>query len=173
MPPRRELMGRITLKHPTNRGLHSRKEPVLMKALASGFVLAGLGVLSGCTSIEVEPLTVRPTNICIEQNPKVLVTDFVPVVQRGLSDRGISSEVYTQVPASCAYRLTYVAYRTWDIVPYLSSADLEIWDSEKRRLGAAHYYLRGKGGLSMMKWQGTETKMAPVLDELLKNMPAK
>lgn len=142
-----------------------------MKALASGLVLAGLGMLGGCTSIEVEPLTVRPANICIEQNPKVLVTDFVSVVQRGLLDRGISSEVYAQVPASCNYRLTYVAYRTWDIVPYLSSADLEIWDSEKRRLGAAHYYLRGKGGLSMMKFQGTETKMAPVLDQLLKDMP--
>ncbi|OUM75631.1 hypothetical protein AUC60_00525 [Pseudomonas caspiana] len=103
----------------------------------------------------------------------MLVTDFVSVVQRGLLDRSISSEVYAQVPASCNYRLTYVAYRTWDIVPYLSSADLEIWDSEKRRLEAARYYLRGKGGLSMMKFQGTETKMAPVLDRLLKDMPAK
>ncbi|MDO7926147.1 Sbal_3080 family lipoprotein [Pseudomonas sp. KFB-139] len=144
-----------------------------MKATGSCLVLIGLSVLSGCTSIQVEPLAVRPVNICIEQNPKVLVTDFVSVVQSGLASRGIKSDVYMHVPASCEYRMTYVAYRTWDFVPYLSSADLEIWDREKRRVGAAHYHLRGKGGLSMAKWQGTETKMAPVLDQLLKDMPAR
>ena len=144
-----------------------------MKAVGSGLILIGLSVLGGCTSIQVEPLAVRPVNICIEQNPKVLVTDFVSVVQSGLASRGIKSEVYMQVPASCEYRMTYVAYRSWDFVPYLSSADLEIWDHEKRRVGAAHYHLRGKGGLSMAKWQGTETKMAPVLDQLLKDMPAR
>jgi hypothetical protein len=144
-----------------------------MKAGVYGFALAGIVALSGCTSIQVEPLAVRPTKICIEQNPKVQVSDFVSVVQRGLKDRGINSEVFAQVPASCEYRMTYVAYRSWDFVPYLSSADLEVWDSEQRRVGAAHYHLRGKGGMSMAKWQGTQTKMAPVLDQLLKDMPAR
>lgn len=144
-----------------------------MKALVSGLALVGVSVLSGCTSIQVEPLSVRPSNICIEQNPKVLVSDFLSVLRRGLADRGISSEVYSQVPATCEYRMTYVAYRSWDFAPYLSRADLEVWDRERRLVGAAHYHLRGKGGLSMTKWQGTETKMAPVLDQLLKDMPAR
>lgn len=116
-------------------------------------------------------MEVRPAEICIEQNPKVQVTDFVAVVQRGLQERGISSQLYPQVPASCDYRMTYVAYRSWDFVPYLSSADLEIWDKNQHRVGAAHYHLRGKGGMSMAKWQGTQTKMAPVLTQLLRNMP--
>lgn len=141
-----------------------------MKAVLAA---AGIAALSGCTSIQVEPLAVRPTNICIEQNPKVQVSDFVSVMQRGLSDRGITSQVYSQVPENCEYRLTYVAYRSWDFVPYLSSADLEIWDQQHRRVGAAHYHLRGKGGMSMAKWQGTQTKMAPVMDKLLKDMPSR
>lgn len=144
-----------------------------MKAAVYGVMLSGVVVLTGCTSIQVEPLTVRPAEICIEQNPKVQVSDFVSVVQRGLTERGIHSEVYAQTPASCEYRMTYVAYRSWDFVPYLSSADLEIWDQERRLVGAAHYHLRGKGGMSMAKWQGTQTKMAPVLDRLLKDMPAR
>lgn len=143
-----------------------------MKAAVYGLVLAGIGALSGCTSIQVDPLTVQPVDICIENNPKVQVTDFISVLQNGLADRGIASQVYAQVPASCEYRMTYVAYRTWDIAPYLSSADLEVWDQHQRRVGTAHYHLRGKGGLAMTKWQGTAAKMAPVLDQLLKNMPA-
>jgi len=143
-----------------------------MRAVVCGLALAGVSVLSGCTSIQVEPLAVRPASICIEQNPKVQVSDFVSVIQRGLSDRGISSQVYEQVPTTCDYKLTYVAYRSWDFVPYLTSADLEVWDKGNRRVGAAHYHLRGKGGMSMAKWQGTQTKMAPVMDQLLKDMPA-
>lgn len=142
-----------------------------MKAVTYGFIGVSLVTLGGCTSIQVEPLAVRPAEICIEKNPKVQVSDFVTVVQNGLKDRGISSEVYAQVPASCEYRMTYVAYRSWDFVPYLSSADLEVWDNQQRRVGAAHYHLRGKGGMSMAKWQGTQTKMAPVLDQLLRDMP--
>lgn len=144
-----------------------------MKGALYGLGLAGFAALGGCTSIQVEPLAVRPAEICIEQNPKVQVSDFVAVVQRGLKERGINSELYVKVPASCEYRMTYVAYRSWDFVPYLSSADLEVWDNEQRRVGAAHYHLRGNGGMSMAKWQGTQTKMAPVLDQLLRDMPAR
>lgn len=142
-----------------------------MKSAVTGLMVAGVAVMSGCTSIQVEPLKVRPASICIQQNPKVQVSDFLTVVQRGLDRRGVSSQVYAEVPASCEYKMTYVAYRTWDIVPYLSVADMEVWDRQQRRVGAAHYHLRGKGGMSFAKWQGTETKMAPVLDQLLKDMP--
>lgn len=123
--------------------------------------------ITGCTSIQVEPLSVLPTSICIQENPKVQVDDFVPVLQKGLTNRGIASMVYKQPPPTCEYRLTYVAYRSWDFVTYLSKADLEIFDAQNRSVGAAHYHLRGKGGLAMTKWQSTETKMAPVLDQLL------
>lgn len=130
-----------------------------------------LAFAAGCTSIQVEPLLVRPTNICIQNNPKVQVSDFVPVLQKSLASRGIGSQVYAQPPLTCEYRMTYVAYRSWDIVTYLSKAELEIFDANNRSVGAAHYHLRGKGGLAMTKWQSTETKMLPVLDQLLKNMP--
>lgn len=130
-----------------------------------------LAFASGCTSIQVEPLQERPSSICIQNNPKVQVTDFLPVLQKNLARRGIESQVYAQPPLTCEYRMTYVAYRSWDIVTYLSKAELEIFDSNNRSIAAAHYHLRGKGGVAMTKWQSTETKMLPVLDQLLKNIP--
>jgi len=35
------------------------------------------------------------------------------------------------------------------------------------QIGYAEYHLIGGGGLSLMKWQSTKTKMGPVIDEML------
>jgi hypothetical protein len=137
----------------------------------------GLGVLAalvafsflGCTSISVQPLDIspRPTHVCIESNPKVLVTDFVPVVQDGLTRHGMSSQVFRGVPpANCDLVLSYTARRSWDFAPYLAQAELWLRQDGKQ-VGYAEYHLVGGGGLSLMKWQGTKTKMDPVIDQLL------
>ena len=43
-----------------------------------------------------------------------------------------------------------------------------VWDAESgRQVAYAEYHLKGKGGYSMMKWQGVKTKMDPVMDQLL------
>jgi len=34
-------------------------------------------------------------------------------------------------------------------------------------VGYGEFHLRGKGGYSMYKWQGTKAKMDPVIDQLL------
>jgi len=44
----------------------------------------------------------------------------------------------------------------------------ELWlEKDGRQIGYVEYHLIGKGGLSLMKWEGIKTKMDPVLDELL------
>lgn len=65
----------------------------------------------------------------------------------------------------CDYILSYSARRSWDVVPYLTQAKLRILGPERREVARADYHLRGKGGLSLLKWQGT--KMDPVIDQLL------
>jgi hypothetical protein len=62
--------------------------------------------------------------------------------------------------------LTYTALRSWDFKPYLSHAELRLW-RDGLQIGAADYHLRGKGGFSFAKWQGTKAKMDPVIDQLL------
>jgi len=70
------------------------------------------------------------------------------------------------------YVVNYVAYRNWDMAPYLTDATISI-DRNGRRVAEAQYHLKGKGGLSLMKWQGTKAKMDPVIDQLLAGIAPK
>jgi hypothetical protein len=127
--------------------------------------------LAGCTSVQVQPLspTLQVKHVCIQENPKVKIDDFVPVVRDGFDRHGISTEVVLygrDVPERCTFILTYAAVRAWDFAEYMHYAELRL-ESKGRRVAYAEYRLVGKGGLSMMKWQSTRTKMDPVIDELL------
>ena len=149
-------------------------------------------LVSGCTSVTVTPLdaSYKVKHICIRENPKVTVHDFVPVVVDGLRRHGISSEFIatkldkdnlpsdtgdsdryymeiTPAPDNCDFNLTYTARRSWDLGTFLSSADISISD-KKSVIAMANYHLRLKGGYSLFKWQGVKTKIDPVMDELLK-----
>jgi hypothetical protein len=127
-------------------------------------------LLTACTSITVEPVSasVQLKNVCIQENQKVLVGDFLEVLRDGLSRHGISSTVYTNaLPGDCEFVMTYTALRSWDFTPYLSHAEIRL-ERLGQRIAYAEYHLNGKGGLSLAKWQGTKGKMDPVIDELLK-----
>lgn len=132
-------------------------------------VLLGAAILfaAGCTAVSVQPLAEKPAHMCIKRNPKVIINDFVPVLQAGLRRHGIESTLYDAVPVTCSHVLEYTARRSWDFGPYLSTADLHIRGPQRRQVASAHYHLRGKGGLSLMKWAGVASKMDPVIDELL------
>ena len=134
------------------------------------FVVAGGLAVSACTSVQVNAVAEQQVNaiqqICIVNNPKVLVTDFVPVVQQRLQHHGIVSRVVEGSEASaCAYQLHYSAKRSWDFTPYMSWAELKLYQNEVL-IANAEYKLVGKGGLSLTKWQSVETKMTPVIDQL-------
>lgn len=141
-----------------------------MKSLG---VLIGCLLLTACTSITVKrpdsALSIK--HVCIEENPKVWVKDFVPVLQEGFARHGINTVVFSSTkPENCDYVLTYTARQSWDIVNYLSEAELWI-KKDGQQVAYAEYHLVGKGGFSLMKWQGTKTKMDPVIDELLQSEP--
>lgn len=125
---------------------------------------------SGCTSVQVKPIdpAAQMLHVCIRDNPKVTIDDFVPVLREGFDRHAISTEVFSgERPARCEYILTYTARRSWDMATYLSQASLQI-DKAGRIVASAEYRLRGKGGLSLTKWQGTKAKMDPVIDELIR-----
>jgi hypothetical protein len=126
-------------------------------------------LLTACTSVTVKrpdpALSIKA--VCIQENPKVWVRDFLPVLREGFDRHGINTNVYSGTkPEDCEYVLTYTALQSWDFAPYLSHAELWL-EKNGQRVASAEYHLVGKGGLSLMKWQGTKTKMDPVIDELL------
>jgi hypothetical protein len=133
------------------------------------FGIAAILVLAGCTSITVKPVdsSIGLNHVCIRENPAVEVSDFVDVIRDGFDRHGIATEmVYGTPPPRCEFLLTYTALRSWDLAPYLSHAELRL-EKAGRRVAYAEYHLNGKGGFSLMKWQGTAAKMEPVIDELL------
>lgn len=123
-----------------------------------------------CTAIHVEALPrTEPvvTHVCIERNPLVLVDDFLPAVRAGFERHGITTEIYDGAkPAACVVTVKYTARQTWDLVSFLAKA--EIWIArDGQQIAYAEYHLRGGGGYALTKYQGAQTKMRPVMDQLL------
>lgn len=134
-------------------------------------VACAAAVLAGCTSIAVKPVDRdehRVEHVCIQENPRVIVKGFLESVERGLVRHGLTSERYAgdKPPDHCVYTLNYVARQSWDIAIYLWQAEVEMRKGAEI-VGTAEYHLRNKGGLALNKWGSVESKMAPVLDELL------
>jgi hypothetical protein len=129
--------------------------------------------LGGCTAVSVKPVAAeqRIDHICIQENPRVQVADFVSVMQEGFKKHGISSQVVKgDAPAKCLFTSTYTARRSWDMAPYLSLAQIDI-HRDGRPIASANYHLRAGGGLSLTKWANTRSKILPVIDELLRQLP--
>lgn len=132
-------------------------------------ICATLFVVS-CTSIQVQPLdpSLSVSKVCIEKNSKVLVSDFLDVLKTGFNRHNIDTQVFAEkAPDACQAILTYTALRSWEFTPYLSVAELWLHDQSGELIAHAKYHLKGKGGLSLTKWAGTESKMIPVIDKLL------
>ena len=132
-------------------------------------LILAVGLVAGCTSVDVKPVdqSLDMRHVCIEYNSRVQVEDFVPVLQAGFDRHQISSEVvYGDAARRCEYVLYYTALRSWDFSPYLSHAELRL-RRNRHLVASADYHLRGKGGFSLTKWAGTESKIGPVVDQLL------
>ena len=128
-----------------------------------------LFLLAACTAVDIKPVPsdMKMTHVCIEENPKVIVKGFVSTIEHVFEDRLITTEIYRgKKPERCAFYLTYTALRSWDFAPYLSHAELRLYH-EGLRVGYAEYHLRGKGGFALNKWASVESKMTPVVNQLL------
>ena len=129
--------------------------------------------LTGCTVVKVQPIGAnhRVENICIIQNPRVTVPDFVPVMQEGFSKHGITSEFVTnRAGGNCQYTATYNARRSWDFATYLSVAQISV-QRNGQQIANANYHLRNKGGFALNKWASVRSKILPVMEELLAQLP--
>ena len=141
----------------------------ILSLLALAFLLAG------CTSIDVFPLPydAQAKEIKLMDNPDVIVRDFVPVMNKHFSEHGIT---LTRAPENTTigeneYVIRYSAKRSWFVAPYLSTAYVKVYKGS-RIVAEGNYELIGRFFcLSPYKWQGVETKMKPLYDELLKNYP--
>ncbi len=138
-------------------------------------VVCAAAILAGCTSVAVKPVNRerhQVQHVCIQENPRVIVAGFLESVELGLQRHRLTSERYVgdKPPEHCAYTLSYVARQNWDMAVYLWQAEVELRNGAEI-VGTAEYHLRSKGGLALNKWASVETKMAPVMDQLLASFP--
>lgn len=134
--------------------------------------------LVGCTSIQVNNATgFNPESIrqvCIVDNPKVIIKDFNQIVERSFERYKIDAKTYkdTDNLSLCQTTLNYTATRSWDMAPYMVAAQFNLLQNG-RQVSEASFRLRGNGGLAPNKWRSTETKINELVDQLLNKTPVK
>lgn len=139
------------------------------------FAILAAVALSGCTAVTVKPVpaSLQMKRVSFKENPAVIVPGFLDIVRDGFDRHGIATTVISgDMPPGCEFQATYTALRSWDFTTYLALAEIRV-EKDGRQVGFAKYHLRGKGGLSLMKWQGVKTKMDSVIDALLVEYPAR
>lgn len=141
---------------------------------ALNLMVTGYSELVAGAALDRDPCTLRYVmrSVCIEYNPTVATTDFLPSLQRRLGQLNVPSTVHASgsAPLSCEATLRYVAGRNWSShfassgkSPYLDEADLFLFQ-QNRLLASAHYQISRWG---YEKWTSTSSKIDPVVDELL------
>jgi hypothetical protein len=102
--------------------------------------------------------------VCIQENWSVTVPDVPDVFVRGLKQRGIEATLFRGVqPEGCEYVLSYVGSLGTDIKPYLRSMIVTISRNGAVVGRASH----ATAEFALSKWGTVESKVNPLLDELL------
>lgn len=110
-------------------------------------------------------------NVCIEENVKVIVKDFLPLLIETLHEHNIKTQRYLgrNAEQNCDYFLRYTALQSWDYVPYLSFAEIILLDHNLNQQGYAKYELLLKGGYDFRKYKSVRQKIKPLVQELFQN----
>ena len=133
-------------------------------------VLTALLLLEACaspvTKVEPVPATETISQLCIQENKKVFMDDFLPEVRRQIEERNIKTEI--QNPESqCKYIMTYDAQWSWDwfwtFSVYLSMAEFSVI-KDNHQIGMASY----TANLGPSAIGQTKNKIRPLLIELFR-----
>jgi hypothetical protein len=133
------------------------------------FAATATAFLSGCTTVNVRALPDVQSikEVYIIENPKVAVDDFLEVLTSGFENHGIGVRVGSEDGApNHGYVVRYVAYRKWDLKPYMTDASIDV-SRDGLHIAHADYHLVNGGGLDLGKFAGTHSKIDPIINQLL------
>lgn len=134
---------------------------------------AALTLLAGCTSTRVHPIdraqhSLADATVCIETNYRVTVR----AMPRALEDAFRRNDIKTEFRDAselddCPYVLRYTAHRWWNILPYTSRIELELFH-ESVAIGSARFRA---GEATFTKFARTYQKTEPLVDRMLARPP--
>jgi hypothetical protein len=128
---------------------------------------------TGCSiSKTIDPVkAAKVSQICILDNPKVLMDGFKPEVEQQLQAMSYQTRTYTGVrPSECSHHMEYTANWQWDMAMYLSYAEFRVYDAQGIA-GSATYNARNGGG-RLDKFGPTAEKIRPLLMQLFASTTA-
>jgi hypothetical protein len=127
--------------------------------------------LSGCSiSQTIDPIKTPISRVCVHENPKVLMDEFQPEMEKQIQEKGFQTESYKdEQPNDCSHRLEYTANWAWDMAMYLTYADIQVFDRTGLAGRAVYDARSGSGRLD--KFGRTAEKMKPLIDELFGSAP--
>ena len=123
--------------------------------------------LASCTTVEVQPVDTTAhviKKVTVLVNNDVAVKDFISVLEKRILFHGMTCYVSRDNDdKGKGYVLTYTARRSWDHILFLNYAELNL--SYNGEL-IAHAVYKMPNAIHVNKFDSTETKMNPVIDEL-------
>src|SRR5258706_9479281 len=135
----------------------------------------------GCASTKA-PTAIQPvepialSQVCVASNPKVVVKDFLPVLQDVLTRRGVIAEVYHEgIPEKCKDVLRYTARIYFDQQTLLKGISYASLQLEQRGRGIRTVEYRVTKGMSLAttnpsfpyKWESTDKILNDLADRLI------
>ena len=127
-----------------------------------------LGFFSACTSVEVQHVqsASKPVSLVyIERNPDASDDALLGIIEVGLQRRGIETKIVSNEPVpESAFVLTYSASNGWDLTTYLKHAELRLKEGNRLVASAVYHH---RGGYGLNKYASTESKITPVVSQLL------
>ncbi|MDQ3027710.1 MAG: Sbal_3080 family lipoprotein [Pseudomonadota bacterium] len=132
------------------------------------FVLLSLAAVAGGCAITqtVKPVSATGiTEICVKNNPQVIMADFSKELRSQIEKKGIRTTAYDgERPAVCRHHLEYTANWRWDMAMYLVFAEVSVYESGLL-VGQATYDAHSGGG-RLDKFGATGEKLRGMLDPL-------
>jgi hypothetical protein len=128
--------------------------------------LSAVLLLASCTITQsVDPVAVRPAEVCVARNDTVHMTGFHDELVRQIEARGIAVRSFDgAVSEDCRHRVSYTANWRWDMAMYLAYAQVNVTE-DGRPVGSAVYDAT-QGGANMGKFGPTAEKLAPLVGQL-------
>jgi len=134
------------------------------------FLITAILLLEACASplTKVEPVPASETisQLCIKENTKVFMDDFLPEVRQQIEEHNIKTQIFSP-ESHCNYVMTYDAQWSWDWFwtwsVYLSMAEFSV-TKDDHQIGMASY----TASLGPSAIGRTKNKIRPLLIELFR-----
>ena len=136
--------------------------------------LALVAATAACTIVrDVSPLSSAPANkrACVVDSPDTRQS-FRDSLTNALKSHAYTVEIISSVsaakPDKCSLVMTYVGKWTWDLMLYMSYADIKAFTPDGKQVGHALYDATRGSGRVFEKFGDADIRIKKLVDDLLK-----